>query len=108
MFASLPESVRVIHFTFVGLPTPVWTFGTNNHWAQIDEAFCAGGCTRLTLVLDLSRARRTINPDRYQRFKGNVEQSLPRLMERGRLVITESPPEWWSESAKSIAGFGYI
>lgn len=74
-------------------------------WVEFDQLFSAHRFRHITLVLDWSHARATIPEDVYTNIRNMAEGAMPLLKAQGRLVVTDTPRDWWSECTSYLQIF---
>ncbi|RPD53071.1 hypothetical protein L227DRAFT_581653 [Lentinus tigrinus ALCF2SS1-6] len=98
LFAHLPQSVRRIWVTLIGIDQTVADPGADSQWAEFDAAFSREEFQRLVLVLDTSRVKAQISVEKYAELLDRATKGLSQVSAQGRLVISEVDRNWWNES----------
>ena len=105
LFDSLPATVKVVRFTFVDIGIGNHThLGADSEWAEFDDAFTSNAFqerhARMTLEIDLLRAREVSKAEGCAALQRSVEAGLPRIQEQGKLTIynlDSTIGNWWGE-----------
>ncbi|KAI0702351.1 hypothetical protein C8T65DRAFT_655505, partial [Cerioporus squamosus] len=95
LFATLPASAKFVRITLVGIRDMPAGHVHLGQWVEFDQLFSAVRFRHLTLVLDWSHARATISEDVYTNIRSWADGMMPRLKAQGRLVVTDTPRDWW-------------
>ncbi|RPD53067.1 hypothetical protein L226DRAFT_563987 [Lentinus tigrinus ALCF2SS1-7] len=99
LFATLPASTKIVRITLAGfdiLPPSVDVVQLGD-WREFDQLFSADRFRHLTLVLDWSHVRVKAPEEMYMALRNRMEGLMPRLEEQGRLVVTDTPRDWWKD-----------